>query len=350
MNLFGLDVPHWAPAFLVSLAVCALMVRFGPRDAPDGERKTQARAVPSGGGLGIAAGHLVGLFLMVPVARSLLGDGHWLSGGAASLLAWTALAGLVVLAIGYRDDVRAMRPATKLALLMGVSLGVAAGGWPLLAAHFEWLPALSLAAIPLILGGALWLFVVMNATNFMDGSNGLALGCGAIMLAVLGQLFAPVDGLVPAILAFLVLNMAGWLYAGDAGALYVGFWIAALGLMGAFIGHFSIWIPPLIALPFLVDIILTVIWRARRGGNVLQAHREHAYQLLRRAGWGHIHVAWLWWAMSAVCGGLAIWAVHADTTGSGLQQPLAFLGALAILSALWTWQRAAYWPRVSAPG
>ena len=40
-----------------------------------------------------------------------------------------------------------------------------------------------------------------------------------------------------AISGFLVFNLAGKLYAGDAGALYVGFWIAGLGLLALRKGH-----------------------------------------------------------------------------------------------------------------
>lgn len=332
-------------AFGMSLAVCALMVWLGPRDAPDGGRKTQVRAVPSGGGLGIAAGHLAALFVSLPAAERLIADGHWLTGASSQLLIVLALISLSVLLLGFVDDVRPLPSWAKLFALMGIC-GLAAGlGWLLLADAFDWVPRLGLSSVPLVLGGMLWLFVVTNATNFMDGSNGLAIGSTAIMLGGLGALFAPITGLVPAILAFLVFNLMGRLYAGDAGALYAGFWVAALSLMGAFIGHYSIWIPPLLLLPFLTDIILTIIWRARRGGNVMQAHREHAYQLFRRAGWGHIQVAVLWWAMALACAALAVWAARQDT----LVQFSAFASALAVSIVLWIWQRRAYWPRVSDP-
>lgn len=333
-------------AFGVAMAVCAVMMTIGPRDGPDGARKRQTRAVPSAGGVGIAAGHLAALTLSLQPERRLLGDGHWLSGASPTALWALSLISLGVLAMGLVDDMRPVPARLKLVGLLGLSFLVASLGWHLLAAQFAWLSPLSLSALPLLLGGTLWLFVVTNATNFMDGSNGLSLGSVLIMALALGLLMAPVTGLVPAIAAFLVFNLSGRLYAGDAGALYAGFWLAALALMGAFIGHYSIWIPPLLLLPFLTDIILTIVWRARRGGNVLQAHAEHAYQLFRRAGWGHVKVAALWWTMSAACGALAVWAAG---QGNAVQFAT-FVGALVVSILLWVWQRATYWPRVSAPG
>ena len=334
-------------AFFVSLTVCAVVARYGAKDVPDGGRKDHARPVSTLGGLGVAAGHLGALAWVGSMGGDglCLADGSGLPGNAWD---WPILIGFGVgfLVTGLIDDLRPLKARTKLLLLGGLSAGACLAGWYDLGANAG--PLVSRSYAPwLLAGGTLWVFVVSNATNFMDGSNGLALGCAAIMLAALFALSAPSSALVAAIAGFLVLNLAGRLFAGDTGALYVGFWVAALSLLGAARGAYSIWIPPLIALPFLTDVILTVIWRARRGGNVMQAHREHAYQLFRRAGWGHLPVALLWWAMTAVCGVVAVLAANAfDWRG----QMATFLVVLAVSIALWVWQRRTYWLRVSAPG
>ncbi|MEL6662347.1 MAG: hypothetical protein AAFR33_05025 [Pseudomonadota bacterium] len=334
-------------AFLISLAVCAMVGQYGAKDVPDGGRKDHERPVSTLGGLGIAFGHLGALawFLSFGDNGKCLADcGRFVpvEWGWPILIAF----GLGFLVTGLIDDLRPMAARTKLVLLAWLSVGVCLAFWYGLGGsdgpfgslrHAEWLLA----------GGALWVFVLSNATNFMDGSNGLALGCSAIMLVALFMLGAPTAALVSAIIGFLVFNLTGGLFAGDTGAFYVGFWVAALSLLGAALGEYSIWVPPLIALPFLTDIILTILWRGRRGGNVMQAHREHAYQLLRRSGWGHLRVALLWWGMTAVCGALALFAANAfDWRG----EMAVFAVTLAVSIALWIWQRRTYWPRVSAPG
>lgn len=332
----------WAIPFLVSLAVCGLMVRIGPRDAPDGRRKLQARPVASGGGLGIAAGHLVALGAGLTLADGFACRDHWLCGGPPALLLVPVLAALAALALGLRDDVRAVPSGLKLVVLAALSLAAVAAFWWLFDRAFPGVRPLSVSALALVAGGGLWLFVMLNAVNFMDGSNGLATGSIAIMGLAFGALSAPVAGLVPAILGFLVFNLSGRLYAGDAGALYLGAWIGGLGLIGAFTGQFSIWIPPLVALPFLTDVLMTLAWRARRGEPVMQPHRMHAYQLLRRAGWGHLPVAALWWAMTAACGGLAVLVGGRGALAEGA----AFAGALVLSMALWLWQRRVYGARL----
>lgn len=329
----------------LSVLVSLLLIRWSARDAPDGGRKDHARPVATAGGLAIALGHLVPiLWQRLAQGDVQLSQGGWLGVGAPLALALPLIA-LAFLTIGFIDDIRSMPARVKLALMAALSLFACAlgAGAPLslIAPSIDplWL-------ILLVPGGALWLFVIANATNFMDGSNGLAMGSAAVMLVFLGQLIGPVDTLVLAILGFLLFNLSGRLFAGDTGALYVGFWLGALGLLGVWWGQYSVWIPPLIVLPFLTDVLLTLAWRARHGRRLMDAHREHAYQLFRRAGWGHLQVAVLWWAMSAACGALAVW-----TAGRATQiEFAAFAGALGVSMVLWLWQRAVYWPRVSAPG
>ncbi len=347
------QLPGGSIAFPVSLIVCGLMIALGPRDRPDGARKTQARAIASSGGVGIAAGVLAEIL----VFRT-FGPVGWMQAGfrfgqfESQYLIFQG-ATLAALLIGLTDDLRPLRAVAKMVLLASLSLITCAVGWQLLGFGHGGPPGPVLTVL-LIAGGGLFVFVMMNTTNFMDGSNGLAMGCALIMLMALGEVHLPAGPIIPAIAGFLVWNLSGRLFAGDAGALYVGFFIAGLSLHGVSTGAFPVWIPPLIALPFLTDVFMTLIWRARRGENLMRAHTDHAYQLFRRAGWGHLQVAALWWAMTGICGALAICAARATPIGSphrvfGIEFAV-FAAALSLSIALWLWQRCVYGNRVSAPG
>ena len=331
--------------FGVSLFVCWLMIRLGPKDAPDGGRKTQARAVPTAGGLGILAG-ISAAFMTAGLAAP--------SGtpGPAGTLAQSALAGPAVLVLiaallGYADDRFNLRAGRKLIVLAAAALFAALYGPHL--AHV-WLPGAAgpgyaLPAALAIVGVALWLFIMSNATNFMDGANGLSLGSAAIMLATLAAIAAPPPGAAPGILhlvlvagvaatlGFLAWNLSGQLYAGDTGALAIGALIGGAGTALATI-H-SVWVSGLVALPFLVDVFMTLFWRARHGRPLMRAHRDHAYQLLLRAGWRHAHVAGLWWGFSLVC---AAAAMAGARQGPDIAFAL-FAGLLTLGVILWCWQR-----------
>lgn len=277
-------------AALVSLALCRAVMELGLRDAPDGLRKLQASPVPSAGGLGFAPAVLA----CALIAAGLV---EWRVSGPVAAAAAAASGCLIV---GALDDVFDLAARLKLVLLAGISVAAVAGG--LLVDRAALVPGVTFQ-LPMLLGAAgslLWLLVVINAVNFMDGANGLAMGMGAVAFAGLGVVSGsaglPDIALLSAAAAgglcgFLVWNAPGRLYAGDAGALFAGALFAGLSLALVKARPDLLLAPPLLAAPFLVDVILTVVWRARRGRDLMSAHRDHVYQVAIRAGLGHPGVA-----------------------------------------------------------
>ncbi len=347
-SLFFLILP-----FGMSVLLCRLLISVSVRDAPDGERKLQPAPVPTAGGLAMLAA----------IAIPLLALG--LATGATPLTILTGLLAhqphgswvLFVLGLGLLgvlDDGFGLPAWVKLVLLAGACLAMATQ-----------MPAVDLALppglgsgeaeatglqVPMLAGLALWLFVCINATNFMDGADGLAMGCLAIMLAGLGVglasvywpmldfidtrtwalLLSPVIAIM-AIAGFLVWNLRGRLYAGDTGALALGGLLAVISGYAA--AHLGIWFPLVLALPFLVDVGMTLAHRAVRRQPLLRAHRDHAYQLLIRRGAAPVRVALLWWGLTFVCllGALSILWLEPVHPGYGamLFAALALLGATA---------------------
>ncbi|KCZ83071.1 glycosyl transferase family protein [Hyphomonas adhaerens MHS-3] len=328
---------------LLSAALCGMMFLIRIDDAPDGGRKVQKTPVPSSGGVAILIA--LGVSAWLASEAGLLSD-YWLHNGTQTVLAITMAAG----AIGFVDDKWGMSAWLKLVLTATLAISFAVLD-----------PGLRLASLPLPLvmaGVAFWLLVTMNGVNFMDGSNGLAMGSSAIMLlGAAGVLWRvdpsqPFPGPAPdlaflcvtaslAILGFLAWNLPGKLYAGDSGAFGIG---ALFGGAGIIVGVVStIWTAAILFLPFLVDVVLTVLWRAKNGQSVMTAHRDHAYQLFLRSGWKHIPVAVLWWVFSWTC------ALAAMNVPDGLAM-FAFFGLTVFGSALWFLQRLTLGRRLAAEG
>lgn len=355
---------------LVSFGLCWLMIRLGPHDAPDGARKTQAAPVPSAGGAGILGGIAAAMLAGMAVLPQVPGAG-------SSAIAMTGLWGplvfvLIAGALGYADDRHSLAAKPKLAVLAAGAVLAAIFGPQI---NRVWLPGAAGAGFEIwplmaVAGIALWLFVMANAVNFIDGANGIALGSAAIILMALallalpGALNSPREGgvlvvlilaaAVAAVLGFLVWNLAGKLYAGDTGSLAIG---ALLAGMGAVVAQtYSVWVPAALALPFLVDVLLTLAWRARHGRPLMQAHRDHAYQLFLRAGWRHGRVAALWWTMTAVCAGAVLIAPASGIFGLfgfGWTPGLSFMVFSGLLIAgigLWIWQRTTLGKRLETEG
>jgi len=344
--------PWWLPV-LLCLVLTGLAMLIPVRDAPDGERKTQARAVPRTGGLAVGVATLVSFWFIAQVED----HGAAMAAGLAVDLPLAALLGfiLVCAVTGFIDDLLNLPALLKTGILGAAALATAFTA-PVVAFP---LPGFEDFRLPLALGmagTALWLFVFVNAANFMDGSNGLAGGSLLIMALVFSLVIDLSSGgfarremeLISlagftagfATLGFLVWNLAGRIYLGDAGSLGLGAVVAVLGLITAV--HISVFVPAILSLPFLVDVLLTLVWRARRKAKLTEGHRDHAYQLLLRSGWRHWQVAILWWGFMLACAGTAMFAMWLDyrewprLPGFAM---VAFL-FLALLGAmLWNWQR-----------
>ncbi len=250
------------------------------------------RPTRTGGGLAIAAGVLAGAALAA--ARA---DGAPIADVALVLAAALAMAGL-----GALDDRFALDARLKLLVGVALSAGVASA-----LPHPRVLPLAPGLDLPLaewvsVGGAALWVLTVLNAINFMDGADGLVPGGLPIAFAALGvAAWAGGAGQVAVVcalacaayLGFLPWNLAGRLFQGDAGSLFGGFLFAGLHLAAAGRGAVPLLFGPVLLLPWLTDVLLTLLRRARARRPLLSAHREHLYQRwLQVTGRPHLALAW----------------------------------------------------------
>jgi UDP-N-acetylmuramyl pentapeptide phosphotransferase/UDP-N-acetylglucosamine-1-phosphate transferase len=343
-------------AALVSAALAPAVMAAGVCDVPNKLRSAHAQTTPTSGGLAIASGFAasVGVMCLWPGAR-------WeaqLSLEMVGRMALTAALALAALAVGLADDVRPLGPRLKFGILALLSLLTA-----IFLARAEALPItddLVIEAGPVfgVAGSALWVFTLVNATNFMDGANGLAMGAMAIGLTVLAAISFAAGAPHAAIVAlagvggacgFLIWNFPhGRLFAGDAGALFIGALAAAAALVAIQDGGLSPFIPPVLFFPLLADVLLTLAWRLNRGRPLLASHRNHLFQVGLRAGLGHVRVTLIYWTATLLCALAGVGAAYAQRQAPAMAlseegQATALLGwlgsaapmlCLALLAAL----------------
>jgi len=225
--------------------------------------------------------------------------------GLAPVLLITALFG----ALGLADDLATVNTRLKFLLFAGLCLALVPAAGPVTRLPFTLDIGLDLPVWLGVLGSALFVFVVVNAVNFMDGSDGMLAAvmipasaglCLAGMVSGTGAASLIGVALAGALAGFAVLNRPpAKVFAGDVGSLTAGAAYAggALAMAGqGFSG--SLWLAPLFVLVFLADVLLTLLRRLRHGRLSLQAHREHAYQRLIQSGWSHGRLALIYGALT----------------------------------------------------
>lgn len=308
-----------------SALLCRVVITLRIVDAPTEARKLQKEPVPTAGGLAVALSAVLAFATYAEVSRFGYDLGLIVAGAGS----------IAVLAVGLADDILKLRAIVKLALIAGATVGMASLG--LRAEMMGFWPGASLE-LPLalaIVGSGLWLIVVVNAVNFMDGANGLSMGMAcvaAVGLAACGavtgewHISLAAAALAGGLAGFLVWNVQGLLYVGDAGALFTGALLGGLGLDLVRLRPDLLFVPAILLLPFLSDVLLTLAWRSKHGKKLWVAHLDHSYQIALKTGLKHAQIAGVHavWALNA-----AVVAVGATMLG-GYAPVIAFVALLAI--------------------
>jgi len=315
LTLLGLG--SFVAALLVGAATTPLVRRFcvhvGWLDHGDEARSMHDVPTPRLGGVALAAGFYVPLVLLGlsrhPAADLLLGDGR-------RVLA-LVIGGLVALGIGAVDDVLGLTARRKLLAQVGLASVVALLG---LRIDLVDLPLLGPTATGLLAVPAtvLWLVLVMNAMNLIDGLDGLAAG---VSLTVVGALLAVSvhnDMAVGVLLgSALAGSLAGFLrhnfppasvFMGDSGSHFLGFALGAWSIVAwqkSATGIAALSVVLIFALP-LLDVALAVGRRVGRGQSPLMADAEHLHHRLVKRGLSHRRSV------------LVLYGVAIATTGSAL--------------------------------
>ena len=116
------------------------------------------------------------------------------------------------------------------------------------------------------------------------------------------------------------------IFAGDIGALLAGFIFASAVVLLAYESWTptSVYLGALIILPFLTDVLLTLLRRTLKQENLLQPHREHLYQRAITSGVSHVRISLIYYAAVILCALLAL----ALSYTSGALVSVGFLAAI----------------------
>jgi UDP-GlcNAc:undecaprenyl-phosphate GlcNAc-1-phosphate transferase len=329
--LKGTDVTTYMLILASALAMAAggtpvirrLALRLGVIDKPNA-RKIHVDSIPLLGGVAI-----YGAF----IAALLFFGNRFRLNELVSILVGASLMSF----LGVWDDRRSLSPLLKLigqclAASILIVTGVRIGTFP-------W----EVVNVAVTLG---WVVVITNAMNLLDNMDGLSGGVGAaasiyfLLLAAMNHQYlvgALSAALLGACLGFLVYNFnPASIFMGDAGSLFLGFVLAAVGVKLRFPEGVEIvtWMVPVLILGLpLFDTTLVIISRLRRGFNPLTtpgkdhvSHRLVAMGYTRREA---VLIAYL------ICAGLGVVALFITQASVAEGYVVGGIVAAVALWALW---------------
>lgn len=283
-----------APLAALLIGLCAIRairriaLAVGFVDHPDGQRKLQEAPIPLGGGLAVWlatwSGWGIGLLGGPPDTGG--------AGAAGRSCVPLAIASAAILGLGVIDDRYGLRGRHKVvgqvvAAVILVGLGLRIDAW----SGFGVEVGLGIFAYPVTV---LWIVLVVNAFNLIDGMDGF---CGSLGLVAslaitflacrTGRVEDAVVGLAlaGALAAFLGENLPpARVYLGDAGSMTLGLMIAALSVRVCSDGSgTAVSLPPLVALLTLplLDVVTALGRRWLTGRSLFKCDRGHIHHRLR---------------------------------------------------------------------
>jgi UDP-GlcNAc:undecaprenyl-phosphate GlcNAc-1-phosphate transferase len=273
-----------AVAALATPFVSRLALAFDVVDRPNERKVSFRQRMPLMGGLAVALGFWAAIALAWQIAPGDAGGSH----EVGALLAGGAL----MLALGIVDDRFGLGAPVKLGVqLVAAVLAIRSdtqidhltnpvtGEVLILGPWLAWLAT------------GVWIVIVTNSINLIDGLDGLCAGVSAIITLALtavayqaGHVGVVVAGLAlaGALLGFLPWNFPpARIFVGDTGALFVGYSLSILALEGYKSATVITFLVPLLALAVpLLDTALSILRRLRSGKGVMQADRLHMHHRL----------------------------------------------------------------------
>jgi UDP-GlcNAc:undecaprenyl-phosphate GlcNAc-1-phosphate transferase len=315
-------------AFVLSLILVPVArmtaVRLGFVSLPR-EDRWHRRPIALFGGVAIGATLLVGT-LVFHVAQPI-----------GVLLTCAAL----MFAAGLADDVKSLKPSTKLVIEIAVASVLLFFRYRL-----NWTSSLTLDTLITLI----WIVGMTNAFNLLDNMDGL---CAGIALIVGGALLVglhPAESseaffqarylgmLLGATAGFLVYNFhPASIFMGDSGSLLLGFSMAAITLTHGDVGAAKSNPLAIVAVPLLVllipifDTTLVTASRILSGRSPADGGRDHSSHRLVAIGLSERSAVAVLWLLAGVGGGLGIAVDFFNLSWSGLAASL-FLLAMIIFA------------------
>ncbi|MBT2757216.1 undecaprenyl/decaprenyl-phosphate alpha-N-acetylglucosaminyl 1-phosphate transferase [Mesobacillus foraminis] len=284
-------------SILITPMIKKLAFRLGATDKPN-NRKVHEKIMPRMGGLVIYISFMLGILIMNPDSQYHLA---------------IILGSVIIVATGILDDIFELSAKVKLFNQIAAALVVVL--WGGVQVNFINLPfggvlEFGVLAVPITI---IWIVGVTNAINLIDGLDGLAAGVSSIalisisgMAIVMGDVYVMTIGfiLLVSTLGFLFYNFyPAKIFMGDTGALFLGYMIAVLSLLGFKNVAFISFIIPVIILGVpMTDTIFAIIRRLVKKAPLSAPDKSHLHHCFLDLGYTHKQTVLLIYAISAMFG------------------------------------------------
>jgi UDP-GlcNAc:undecaprenyl-phosphate GlcNAc-1-phosphate transferase len=252
---------------------------------------------------------------------------------------------VLIFLIGLYDDKYALRPWVKIflqsiviAFLYYHHIRIEFITWPSLSQPIFFAPSVS------FLITQLWMIVIINMFNIIDGIDGLAVGISCLTSIILFFVSLSVSPLIISYLLCSIIGSTGMflkfnfhpakIFLGDSGALLLGYLFAICSILGVLKSTISFSILLFVFAIPIMDLVLSVIRRGIKGKNIFYPDLEHIHHQLVRRGLSVRKTAIILYIVSGVFGLIGVFSALNSTPLKLIGGAVLFFGVLLYFSIL----------------
>ncbi len=295
-----------AVSFLATPLVRVMAYKVGAVDVPNDSRRIHTHPVPRLGGFAIFLGFIVAALLFANIDRQIQG---------------VLIGSVIIVIMGVIDDITPLPALLKfviqiIAALVAVLHGVEIESIinPIFWSSKEFIH-FGIWSVPI---SVIWIVAVTNSVNLIDGLDGLAVGVSTIAaVTMLLIAFIGMEWNIVIILAALVGGCLGFapynknpakIFMGDTGALFLGFILATMSIIGLFKYYAVItFVVPFIILGFpIFDTVSAVFRRLAHGKNPMEPDKKHFHHRLIDMGFTQKQAVSILYLISTLLGVAAL--------------------------------------------
>ncbi|HEY3580570.1 MAG TPA: MraY family glycosyltransferase, partial [Pyrinomonadaceae bacterium] len=311
---FALFLIATIASLIITPVIRRLCQRYKLLDIPTDGRRVHRTATPRLGGLALYLSCLTALSLLPFVDNLLTQKLDTLQTESLTIF----IPATLVLLLGVYDDLRGTNAVFKFIGLGIIATLFYAMGGRINALSVPMFGSVQLTPLLSFVVTVVWLVGITNAFNLIDGLDGLASGAALFSsLVILGVAISQDQTLMVVIALVLCGSVAGFLrynfnpasiFLGDSGALFIGFLLAGMSVLGTQKATTAVAIvAPILAFGFpVVDTMMTMGRRLVSRKPVFQGDNEHIHHMLLARGWSQRRVALVLYGVCAAFGLLAL--------------------------------------------
>mgnify|MGYP001167336322 CR=1 FL=1 len=341
--MLGIAIISFISALVLALVftplVKKLAYKVGAIDEPN-HRKVHTRTMPRLGGVAIYAAFTIGLLVIMPFVPEGL-----LSAYDRNLISALLVGGTLIVLLGALDDKYDLNAKLKLLVQIGAACIVVFGfGVKINLLNIPFGSAMQpLGEWVSIALTIVWIVGVTNAINLIDGLDGLAAGVSGIAIAtilVMGIIMA--NEAVILLAALLLGSIGGFLFfnfhpakifMGDSGALFLGFALATLSMLGFKQITVVSFVTPLLIIGVpLSDTFFAIVRRWKKKKPIFEADKGHLHHCLQQLGFSHRKTVLIIYAIAAFFGACAV--IQSSVSNTGLGNWITFIVICALVFLL----------------